>query len=166
MKTPAAKRDARLAERDASACIRRRHQAFALASNALGTDGTLADLVANTFVTMAGRASNAAGVAAGRYSLRPRGGFGLRGATALADSPLLGRLLEEWSHVFDAEVLPLLDPTTRALLARVGQACRDAVLRSPKLPCAGRSVGVPLKVTAFVRTVNLLAWVPVGGEGV
>jgi len=44
--------------------------------------------------------------------------------------------------VFDCVVLPLLDPATRALLGRVGQACRDAVLRSPKLPCAGRTVGV------------------------
>jgi hypothetical protein len=63
---------------------------------------------------------------------------GLRGAAALADSPLLGPLLEEWSDVFDAEVLPLLDPTTRAVLGRCGQACRDAVLRNPKLACAGR----------------------------
>ena len=91
------------------------------------------------FAVMAGRSSDAASNAAGRYNLRPRGRRdlqqgGLRGADALADSPLLGRLLVgEWSDVFDYEVLPLLDPTTRALLGRVGQACRDAVLRSPKL---------------------------------
>ena len=61
--------------------------------------------------------------AAGRYNLRSRGTprpGGLRGAAALADSPLLGRLLEDLAAVFDAEVLPLLDPTTRALLGRVG----------------------------------------------
>jgi hypothetical protein len=80
---------------------------------------------------MAGRASNAAG----RLNVRFRGR--LRGAAALSDSQLLGRLLEDLVDVFDAEVLPLLDPTTRALLGRVGQACRDAVLRFPKLPCAG-----------------------------
>ena len=111
---------------------------------------------------MAGRASNAAGNAAGRYNLRPRGRRGhggLRGAEALADSTLLGRLLGEWPDVFDFEVLPLLDATTRALLlGRVGQACRDAVLRSPKLPCAGRTVGVPLKIKEFVVSIQLLAW--------
>jgi hypothetical protein len=60
---------------------------------------------------------------AGRYNLRPRV-TRLRGAAALANSLLLGRLLQDLPAVFDAEVLPLLDPTTRALLARVGQACR------------------------------------------
>jgi len=106
---------------------------------------------------MVGSASNAAG----RYNLRPRecrGQGGLRGAAALADSPLLGRLLGEWSHVLDAKVLPLLDPATRTLLGQVGQACRDAVLRPPKRPCAGRTAGVPLKVEDFVRSVKLLAW--------
>ena len=115
-------------------------------------------------MTMAGRSSNAAGNAAGRYNLRPQGfrgqvgQGGIRGAAALADSPLLGRLLEEWSHVFDAKVLPLLDPVTRALLGRVGQACRDAVLRCPKLPCAGQTVGVELELRSFVGSVKLLAW--------
>ena len=105
---------------------------------------------------IAERASNAAGNAAGRYNLRPRGRRGqggIRGAEAIADSPLLGRLLGKWSDVFDYEVLPLLDPTTRALLGRVGQACRYAVLRSPKLACAGRKVGVNLDVDCFVVSV-------------
>jgi len=108
---------------------------------------------------MAGRSSNAAG----RYNLRPRGRFCLRGAAALSDSPLLGRLLGEWSDVFDAEVLPLLDPATRALFGRVGQACRDAVLRSPKLECAGRTAGVKLELEDFVATVELLAWAKTNG---
>jgi hypothetical protein len=98
---------------------------------------------------------------AGRYNLRSRGRRveeGFRGAAALAESPLLGPLLEQWSDVFDAKVLPLLDPTTRALLGRCGQACRDAVLRSPELPCAGRSVGVKLQIEAIVVSVALLAW--------
>ena len=38
---------------------------------------------------------------------------------ALADSPLLERLLREVSDVFDFEVLPLLNPITRALWASV-----------------------------------------------
>jgi len=70
----------------------------------------------------------------------------------------MGRLLLEWTHVFDAEVLPRLDPTTRALTGRVGQACRDAVLRSPDLPCAGRTVGVKFGVEDFVGSNKLLAW--------
>ena len=132
-------------------------------THALGKIDTKADLVTNTPVIMAGRASTSAGNAAGRYNLRPRGRRdlqqgSLRGAAALADSPLLGRLLGEWSHVFDAEVMPLLDPSARALLGRVGQACRDAVLPSPKLPCAGRTVGVPLLVENFLGSVELLAW--------
>ena len=108
---------------------------------------------------MAGRAPNACGNAAGRYNLRPRGRFRLRGAAALADSPLLGRLLGEWSDVFDYEVLSLLNPTARALLGRVGQACRDAVLRSSKPPCTGGTApGVPLKLSEFVGSVRLLGW--------
>jgi len=71
--------------------------------------------------------------------------------------------LGEWSDVFDYEVLPLLDPTTRALLGRVGQACRDAVLRFPKLPCAGRTVGVKLQIKEFVVSVQLLAWAKENG---
>ena len=46
---------------------------------------------------------------------------------------------------------------------RVGQACRDAVLRSPKLPCAGRTVGVKLLVDDFVGSVELLAWAVANG---
>ena len=125
-----------------------------------------ADLVTETPGTMAASVSNAAGNAAGRYNLRPRGRRGqgeLRGAEALSDSPLLGRLLGEWSDVFDFEVLPLLDPTTRALLGRCGQACRDAVLRSPKLAGAGRTVGVKLKVEEVVGSVQLLAWAKENG---
>ena len=71
------------------------------------------------FVSMAVGSSRGSG----RYNLRPLAAR-LRGAYALADSPLLGRLLQELPAVFDAEVLPLLDPTARALLARCGQACR------------------------------------------
>jgi len=71
--------------------------------------------------------------------------------------------LGEWSYVFDYEVLPLLDPTTRALLGRVGQACRDAMLRSPQLPCAGQTVGVKFKIKEFVGSCKLLAWAHANG---
>ena len=60
-------------------------------------------------------------------------------------------------------MLSRLDPTSRALLGRVGQACRDAVLRSPKLPCAGRTVGVKLQIKEFVMSVKLLAWAKENG---
>ena len=65
--------------------------------------------------------------------------------------------------IFDAEVLPLLDATTHALFRRVGQACRDAVLRAPKLPCAGRKLGVNFDVDCFVGSVELLAWAKENG---
>ena len=46
-------------------------------------------------------------------------------------SPLLGRLLDEELHdLFAAEVLPLLDHTDLALLARVCWKCGEAVLSS------------------------------------
>ena len=66
--------------------------------------------------------------------------------------------MERLREVFDKEVLPLLSPTTRAVFGRVGQASRDAVLRSPELSCAGRTVGVKFRVEDFVETVELLAW--------
>jgi hypothetical protein len=55
-------------------------------------------------------------------------------------------------------VLPRPDPTTRALIGRVGQACRDAVLRSPERPCAGLTFGGRFRVEDFVGSVKLLAW--------
>jgi hypothetical protein len=76
---------------------------------------------------------------------------------------MLGPLLEDLSAVFDAEVMPRLDSTTRAVFGRVGMACRDAVLRCPALPCAGRTVGVKLEVACFVVSVQLLAWARANG---
>jgi hypothetical protein len=119
-------------------------------------------------VTMRACLSNAAGNAAGRYHLRPqqkhRGqAGGLRQAEALSDSPQLKRLLEDLRDVFDCEVLTLLNRITRALLGRVGQACRDLVMRSPGLPCAGRTCGVKLLLVNFVRCVGLLAWAKENG---
>jgi hypothetical protein len=48
------------------------------------------------------------------------------------------------------------------LLGRCGQACSDAVLRPPTLPCAGRS-GVKLNVKEFVGSVSRLAWARLNG---
>ena len=79
-------------------------------------------------------------------------------------SPLLGRLLEEWSSLFEAEVLPRMDPPSRAVLAQVNRAGRDAVRLSPAdLACAGRTVGVPLKLVNFVGSVGRLAWAQSNG---
>jgi len=69
---------------------------------------------------MAGSSSRGGG-SGGRYNLRPRVAR-IRGAAALANSPLLGRLLQDLPAVFDAEVLPLLDPTARARAARAVRA--------------------------------------------
>jgi hypothetical protein len=75
----------------------------------------------------------------------------------------VGRLLEEWAPVFDSKVLLLLDPTTLAVFGRVGEACRDAVLRYPELPCAGRTFGRNFRVENFVGSVKLLAWAKENG---
>jgi len=121
-------------------------------TRALGMIDTPPDLVPDdTLVTLAGSAAGGTGHG------------GLRGAAALSDSPLLGRLLQDLPAVFDVEVLPRLDPTARALLGRCGQACRDAVLRSPDLPCAGRTLGLKLEVANFVGSVKLLAWAKAKG---
>jgi hypothetical protein len=100
---------------------------------------------------MRGRVVYAVGDAAARPGGDPRSRGPLRLAAA-------GWLQGDLAAVFYAEVLPLLDATTRALHGRCGQACRDAVLRSPKLPCAGRTVGVKPKVKECIVYVQLLAW--------
>jgi hypothetical protein len=89
----------------------------------------------------------------------------MRGANALANSPLMGRLLQDMYEVFDKEVLPLLGSTTCALFGRVSQACRDAVGNAllqqssgGELTCAGRSPGVKFILEHFVSTFALLSW--------
>jgi len=72
-------------------------------------------------------------------------------------SPLLGPLLEELPDVFAAEVLPLLDPTDRAVIAQVGPQWLAAVVVSG-LSRAGKSTGVPLILNDFVGSVGRLAW--------
>jgi len=64
-------------------------------------------------------------------------------------SPLLGRLVEDLPEVFEKEVLPRLDPTGRALLARVGRGVGGAV-ESSGLPLAGSSEEAPFMVVDFV----------------
>ena len=71
------------------------------------------------------------------------------------------RLLE-LPEVFAAEVLPRVDPTGRALLARVGHGCRAAVVASG-LPCAGTSKMVPFKVEEFLGSIERLAWAKENG---
>jgi hypothetical protein len=100
------------------------------------------------------RAGYLAGVMAERR--RAEGG----GGGSNPGSPLLGSLTEDWSGLFEAEVLPRMDPTSRAVLAQVNRAGRDAVRLATDLACspAGRTVGVPLKVADFVWSVGQLAW--------
>jgi hypothetical protein len=75
---------------------------------------------------------------------------------------LLDRLLEDLPEVVERFVLPALDATALALLARVGRGWRAAVASSG-LPCAGITEGVPLRVTEFCRTVERLAWAKANG---
>ena len=72
-------------------------------------------------------------------------------------SPLLGRLLGELNDLFAAEVLSLLNPTDLALLARACWKCGEAVVPSG-FEIAGESAEEPLRLTDFVRSVEVLAW--------
>jgi hypothetical protein len=76
--------------------------------------------------------------------------------------PLLDRLLEVLPEVVERFVLPALDPTALALLARVGRMWR-AVVVSSGLPCAGFTEGSPFRVTEFCGTVERLAWAKANG---
>jgi len=68
----------------------------------------------------------------------------------------LDRLREVLPEVFEHFVLPALDPTVLALLVRAGRGWHAAVVSS-NLPRAGSSRGLPLKVSAFCGSVELLA---------
>ena len=61
---------------------------------------------------------------------------------------LLDRLLEDLPEIVDRFVLPALDPTALALLARVRRGWH-AVVVSSGLPCAGITEGAPLRVREF-----------------
>ena len=71
-------------------------------------------------------------------------------------SPLLGRLLGELRDLFATEVLPLLDPTDLAMLARACWNCGEAVLSSGA-KIAGETVEEPLFIDGFLGSVELLA---------
>ena len=72
-------------------------------------------------------------------------------------SPLLRPLLEQWPDVIAAEVLTRLDPMDLAMLGRVDEASRAAVVSSG-MPRGGASGGVPLKLSHFCGSVERLAW--------
>ena len=75
---------------------------------------------------------------------------------------LLDRLLEDLPEVVERFVLPALDATALALLARVGRGWRTVVVSSG-LRCAGITEGVPLTVTEFCGSVERLAWAKANG---
>jgi len=106
-----------------------------------------------------------AGFLAGERTASRRAGVeaGGGGGSNAPGSPLLGRLLVEWPGLFEAEVLPRLDPTTRAMLAQVGRAGRDAVRLPANLAIAGRTVGVKLKLRDFIGSAKWLAWAKENG---
>ena len=74
---------------------------------------------------------------------------------------LLDRLHEELPEVVERFVLPALDQTAIALLARAGRGWRATVVSSD-LPRAG-SRGLPLIVSTFCGSVELLAWAKANG---
>jgi hypothetical protein len=77
--------------------------------------------------------------------------------------PLLDRLLEDLPEVVERFVLPVLDPTALALLARVGRRW-NAVVMSSGLPCAGITErGCRFRVAEFCGTVERLAWAKANG---
>ena len=73
-------------------------------------------------------------------------------------SPLLGRLILEWSDVFREEVLKKwLDPTDCAMLARACWKCGEAVA-SAGIVRAGDTEEEPFKLVTFFASFELLAW--------
>ena len=77
-----------------------------------------------------------------------------------APSELLGPLLE-WPDLLGL-VLARLDPTDCALLSRVGKWWLAAVV-SRGLLRAGKRGALPLKLRAFVGSVEMLAWAKANG---
>jgi hypothetical protein len=77
-------------------------------------------------------------------------------------SPLLGRLLEELPAVLAAEVLSRLVPADNAVLAQVARPWLEVVLTFG-LPRAGKTAGVPLKLSEFVGSAERLAWAKANG---
>ena len=75
---------------------------------------------------------------------------------------LLSQLLDELPDVCASVVLPLLDATSRAMLARVNRACRTAVVSSG-LTHAGASEDSPLELQNFGQSVERLAWAAANG---
>jgi hypothetical protein len=78
--------------------------------------------------------------------------------------PLLSRMLEELPSICESTVLPLMDATSRAMLARVSRAWRATVVSSG-LPRAGTRARrlVPLKLRDFGGSLELLAWAMANG---
>jgi len=77
--------------------------------------------------------------------------------------PLLDRLLEDLPEVVERFVLPGLDPTALALLARVGRGWRAVVVSSGLPRAPGITEGWPLRVTQFCGSIERLAWAKANG---
>jgi len=76
--------------------------------------------------------------------------------------PLLDQLLEKLPEVLESFVLPKLDPTDLAMLARAGKGWRAMVVYS-NLPRAGSTAGPRLMLDAFCGSVQRLAWAKANG---
>jgi len=75
--------------------------------------------------------------------------------------------MEEWSGLFEAEVLPRMDPTSRAVLAQVNRAGRDAAgwcrLTTSKPVLTLRAMAATLEtIILFICFKRLLSMVTCG----
>jgi hypothetical protein len=75
---------------------------------------------------------------------------------------LLNQLHEDLPEFLDSFVLPALDPTTLALLARTGKGWCATVVSSG-LPHAGSAPNLELSLKACCESVELLAWAKANG---
>jgi len=84
-----------------------------------------------------------------------------------APRPPVLEFLEEYPALFAAEVLQRLDPGDRAVLAQVASPLLAAVAAAAavdsRLPRAGKSAGVPLKLVEFLGSDKRLAWAKSNG---
>ena len=67
-------------------------------------------------------------------------------------------LVEDFSDLFQKEVLERLDPVDRALLGRTGSAVRSAVKRSGLLRVGGSAEEPPVGIAAFCQSLSMFVW--------
>ena len=114
---------------------------------------------------LGGGGAGGGGGTAGAGAITDGGGAGAMGLAAPPDadapSELLEPLLEEWPDLLGL-VLAQLDPTDYGMLWRISKPWLAAVV-SRSLPRAGKGGAVPLGLTRFLASVEMLAWAKANG---